>query len=59
MRKPKVIRCGQKAQASSLLTAKQVETLQKYWEYEEQLGLRDKPQDEILKLIPTIKRAKP
>ena len=53
---PKVIRTGQKKTESAGITAEQVDCLQNFWELEEQLGIRAKPQDDLLKHIPVIRR---
>lgn len=36
------------------ISAKDVNTLMNYWDYEEQIGRRQRPQDDFLKSIPPV-----
>lgn len=51
--KSRVIRTGQ-SKSHSGITAREVKCLRHFWELEEQLGLRAKPNDDVMKHIPRI-----
>lgn len=53
-----VIRYGHKSQKMRGMTGEEVQTLQNFWELEEQLGIRKRPEDNLLASIPAI-RTKP
>lgn len=49
-----VIRYGQKPQRMRGTSDDDVRTLSQFWELEEQLGVRQKPEDNLLSIIPVV-----
>lgn len=49
-----VIRYGQKSKKMRGMSGDEVRTLSQFWELEEQLGIRKRPEDNLLTAIPVV-----